>query len=61
MTLEEILQQHFNCKRPFNKDGSLTKQGDTAVNNLITLLEQLQAIGVINGAWNARRIIDHGY
>ena len=58
MTLEEILQEYFGCKRPFDKGGRLTKHGDIAVQRLISLLHDLNAIGVINGSWNAEKRID---
>lgn len=58
MTLEEILREYFGCKRPFDKGGRLTKHGDFAVQRLISLLHDLNAIGVINGSWNAEKRID---
>lgn len=58
MGLEEILQEYFGCKRPFDKGGRLTKHGDIAVQRLINLLHDLNAIGVINGSWNAEKRID---
>lgn len=58
MTLEEILREYFGCKRPFDKGGRLTKHGDLAVRRLISLLHDLNAIGVINGSWNAKKRID---
>lgn len=58
MTLKQILQRYFGCKRPFDKDGKLTKHGDIAVQRLISLLHDLNAIGVINGSWNAEKKID---
>lgn len=58
MTLERILQDYFGCKYPFDKDGRLTKHGDLAVQRLISLLHDLNAIGVINGSWNAEKRID---
>jgi len=58
MTLEQILQEYFGCKRPFDKDGRLTKHGDIAVQRLISLLHTLNAIGIINGSWNAEKRID---
>ena len=58
MTLEQILQNYFGCKYPFNKDGKLTKHGDIAVQRLISLLHSLNAIGIINGSWNAEKRID---
>lgn len=58
MTLEEILREYFGCKLPFGKDGRLTKHGDISVQRLISLLHDLNAIGVINGSWNAEKRID---
>ena len=58
MDLEQILQEYFGCKRPFDKDGRLTKHGCLAVQRLISLLHDLNAIGVINGSWNAENRID---
>lgn len=58
MDLEQILQEYFGCKRPFDKGGKLTKHGDLAVQRLISLLHALNAIGVINGSWNAEKRID---
>ena len=58
MGLEQILQNYFGCKYPFNKDGKLTKHGDIAVQRLISLLHSLNAIGIINGSWNAEKRID---
>lgn len=58
MDLEKILKEWFGCKRPFDKDGKLTKQGDIAVQRLISLLHALNAMGIINGSWNAQKRID---
>lgn len=58
MALEQILQDYFGCKRPFDKDGKLTKHGNLAVKRLISLLHNLNDIGVINGSWNAQKKID---
>lgn len=58
MDLKQILQEYFGCKRPFDKDGKLTKHGDIAVQRLISLLHDLNAIGIINGSWNAEKRID---
>lgn len=58
MTLEQILQEYFGCNRPFNREGKLTKHGDIAVQRLISLLHELNAIGIINGSWNAEKRIN---
>lgn len=58
MGLEQILQEYFGCKHPFDKGGKLTKHGDLAVQRLINLLHDLNAIGIINGSWNAEKKID---
>ena len=58
MTLEEILQEFFGCKKPFDRNGKLTKSGDYNVQRLIDLLGCLEGIGVINCAHNSARKID---
>lgn len=58
MTLEQILQEYFSCKKPFDGNGKLTKQGDRKVQQLINLLHDLAFIGVIPDASNSERIID---
>ena len=52
MTLEEILQQYFNCPVPFRKDGDLTTTGAEAFKKLESLLSNLQSIGVIENNSN---------
>lgn len=45
--LEEILQTYFKCDMPFNENGDLTHEGIKAYNNLVFLLHDLVAIGLI--------------
>jgi len=47
MTLEEILQNYFGCKRPFDKAGELTKEGSKAFGKLETLCNHLQDLRVV--------------
>ena len=58
MTLEQILQTYFDCKKPFDRNGNLTKSGDYNTQRLINLLADLEAIGVINCAHNSAKKID---
>lgn len=46
-TLEEILQHFFGCKKPFRKDGELTKRGEKAFQELESLCDDLRRLGVI--------------
>ena len=47
MTLEEILQKYFGCKRPFDKHGELTNAGLKAFQKLETLCGDLQSLGIV--------------
>lgn len=59
MTVEEILQKHFKCRKPFlkiprsYKDGEcctkyeyMTQQGQTSYNKLVSLIYDLGDLGV---------------
>lgn len=58
VTLEEILQKHFNCKVPFRKDGTLTTTGEKAVIRLFGLLNDLDLCGILESV-GARREINN--
>lgn len=47
-TLEEILQEYFNCSKPFRKDGSFTYRGAKAFNKLVGLVYALGTITDLN-------------
>lgn len=47
MDLETLLQNYFGCKKPFRKNGQLTKSGDGAVQQLMFLIEALSMVGII--------------
>ncbi len=47
MYLETLLQNYFGCKKPFRKNGKLTKSGDGAVQYLICLISALSKVGII--------------
>lgn len=54
-TLEEILQEHFSCKKPFKKNGKLSKNGWSAYSKLTKLIYDLGTLGVIE---NASDVVD---
>lgn len=56
VTLEEILQKHFNCKVPFRKDGTLTTTGEKAVLGLFDLLDDLDCCGILESKEAVREI-----
>lgn len=37
-SMEEILKEYFNCKRPFKKNGTLSLNGEKAYARLVSLL-----------------------
>ena len=45
---EEILKDYFNCKRPFKKNGKLSKNGEKAYARLVSLLEDIDHLIDIN-------------
>lgn len=47
-TLEEILQQNFDCSQPFYADGTLTSQGEIATEKLLGLLKDCASIGIVD-------------
>lgn len=47
-TLEDILLECFDCKKPFNKKGKLTLTGKKAYEKLIDTVCGLMYIGVID-------------
>ena len=51
MSLEEILQKYFNCKKPFNKNGNLSINGEIAYSKLVDLLYALDELVEINASW----------
>ena len=66
-TLEEILQKYFGCNKPFLKnpkplgDGFyefLTTAGGKAYQKLTGLLEDLEALGVIEDAAGSIEVLD---
>ena len=44
---EKLLQEHFSCKVPFRKDGTLTTTGEKAVLKLRNLLNDLEYCGIL--------------
>lgn len=59
ITLEEILQKYFNCKRPFNKNEKLSESGWSAYGKLTKLVYDLGALGVIEDANDVVESLDH--
>ena len=45
---EEILKDYFNCKRPFKKNGKLSKNGEKAYARLVSLLADIDNLIDIN-------------
>lgn len=45
---EEILKDYFNCKRPFKKNGKLSKNGEKAYARLVSLLDDIDNLIDIN-------------
>jgi len=66
--LEEILQRYFRCNKPFLKTPKkinggedteyFTRRGGKAYGQLVALIEELEAIGVINDAAGAIEHLD---
>jgi hypothetical protein len=54
--LETVLQQHFGCKVPFRKDGTVTTTGEKAVLRLLSLLDDLGRLGVLDSKEPVKRI-----
>lgn len=46
VTLEEIYQKYFGCDVPFGKTGRLTKSGSIAHEKLLSLIKDLESLGV---------------
>lgn len=46
VTLEEIYQKYFGCDVPFEKTGRLTKSGSIAHEKLLSLIKDLESLGV---------------
>lgn len=44
-SLEEILQQYFDCQTPFCEDGELTNAGIKAYQSLENLIHNLEMLG----------------
>lgn len=40
-SLEEILKEYFGCKRPYNKDETLSLYGESAYAKLVSLLQDI--------------------
>ena len=59
ITLEEILQKHFNCKRPFNENEKLSASGWSAYGKLTKLIYDLGALGVIEDANEVVESLDY--
>lgn len=57
-TLEQILQQHFNCKHPFKKNGELSAQGWKAYRKLIDIVYDLCSIEAIDNADDVVETLD---
>lgn len=58
-TLEEILQEHFNCKKPFNKNEKLSVSGRNAYGKLTKLIYDLGTLGVIESADDVVESLDY--
>ncbi len=59
ITLEEILQKHFNCKKPFKKNEKLSASGWDAYGKLTKLIYDLGALGVIEDANEVVESLDY--
>lgn len=46
--LEKVLQEYFNCKRPYNNNGTLSKEGEMAYAKLVNLLYKIDELIGIN-------------
>ena len=57
-TLEDILVECFDCKKPFNKKGKLTVSGVKAYEKLIDTVSGLEYVGVITSANNVIKQLD---
>jgi hypothetical protein len=58
-TLEEILQEYFNCKKPFKKNEKLSESGWKAYGKLTKLIHDLGTLGVIKSADNVVESLDY--
>jgi len=58
-TLEEILQEHFGCKKPFKKNEKLSASGWDAYGKLTKLIYDLGALGVIEDANEVVESLDY--
>lgn len=47
-SLESILQEYFNCKKPFKKNGKLSTNGESAYAKLVELLYDIDNLVDIN-------------
>ena len=46
--LEKVLQEYFNCKRPYKNNGTLSKEGEMAYAKLVDLLYKIDELIGIN-------------
>lgn len=58
-TLEEILQEYFNCKKPFNKNEKLSVSGWSAYGKLTKLIYDLGTLGVIENTDDVVESLDY--
>lgn len=48
MDMEQLLQDYFNCSKPFKKNGELSVNGTKAYGKLLDMLYALNNLGVID-------------
>lgn len=46
-SLEDIFVDYFDCPAPFDNNGELTEQGVLAYTKLLSLIQDLQSLGVV--------------
>lgn len=45
--LEEVFTDYFDCPAPFDNNGELTEQGVLAYTKLLSLIQDLQSLGIV--------------
>lgn len=48
LSLENVLIEYFNCKKPFKKNGTLSQSGEKAYARLVSLLADIDNLIDIN-------------
>ena len=46
-SLEEVFTDYFVCPAPFDNNGELTEQGVLAYTKLLSLIQDLQSLGIV--------------